>query len=95
MNIAHVTFSGSLLSINFLFLRLAAGSMSAADTGGLLAVCPATGAGEGGRTPPEENTAVGLATTTLCFAGGLLCRLPEAAPAAAAAAAAVACVVAA
>ncbi len=69
--------------------------MSAADTGGLLAVCPATGAGEGGRTPPEENTAVGLATTTLCFAGGLLCRLPEAAPAAAAAAAAVACVVAA
>ena len=67
--------------------------MSAADTGGLLAVCPATGAGEGGRTPPEENTAVGLATTTLCFAGGLLCRLPEAAPAAAAAA--VACVVAA
>ncbi len=91
MDIAHVTFSGSLLSINFLFLRLAAGSMSAADTGGLLAICPATGAGEAGRTPPEEKAAVGLAKGTLCFAGGLLCRLPEAAPAAAAAAAACCC----
>ncbi len=86
MDIAHVTFSGSLLSINFLFLRLAAGSISAADTGGLLAICPATGAGEGGRTPPAEKTAVGLVKGTLCFAGGLLCRLPDAAPAAAAAA---------
>ena len=69
MDLAQVTCSGSLLSIKFLFLRLAEGSMSAADTGGLLAICPATGASEGGRTPPEEKTAVGLAKATLCFSG--------------------------
>lgn len=93
MGIAHVTFSGSLLSINFLFLRLAAGSISAADTGGLLAVCAAAGAGEGGCTPPEEKAAVGLAKGTLCFAGGLLCRLLGVAPAAAAAACCCRCMI--
>jgi len=32
--------------------------MSAADAGGLLAICPATAAGEGGRAPPADKTAV-------------------------------------
>ena len=69
--LACLTFSGSLFSISFLFLRLAAGTMSAADTGGLFAVWPATGAGEGGRTAPEEKPAAGLAIATACFPGGL------------------------
>lgn len=79
MDIAHVTFSGTPLSINFVILRRAAGSMSAFDTGGFLTRCPATGAGEGARTTPEEKTAVSLAKGVLCFAGSLLYRLPDAA----------------
>ncbi len=55
VDIAHVTFSGSLLFTKFLFLRLAAGSMSAADTGGLLAICPATGASEGAYNTSRQD----------------------------------------